>query len=105
MLAGGIVPLTMAVMAIAACAKHQDAPAPAPVDDSDRITCDPQPSLPAAPAGDPKPAAAPLGAWVSPFIGTGGSGFTLGSAFPGPQRPFGMVRPGPDTSRKNIFPR
>jgi hypothetical protein len=42
-------------------------------------------------------ATAPLTRYVDPFIGTGGLGFGVGSAFPGPQRPFGMVRPGPDT--------
>jgi len=43
------------------------------------------------------PAAAPLGQWVDPFIGTGGKGYGTGSAFPGPQLPFGLARPGPDT--------
>jgi predicted alpha-1,2-mannosidase len=43
------------------------------------------------------PATAPLGKYVDPFIGTGGVGFGVGSTFPGPQRPYGMVRPGPDT--------
>jgi predicted alpha-1,2-mannosidase len=46
----------------------------------------------------PIPATAPLLRYVDPFIGTGGVGFGVGSAFPGPQRPFGMVRPGPDTT-------
>ncbi len=53
-----------------------------------------------APTGDgaePIAATAPLIRYVDPFIGTGGVGFGAGSAFPGPQRPFGMVRPGPDT--------
>lgn len=36
--------------------------------------------------------------WVDPFIGTGGKGYGTGSAFPGPQRPFGLARPGPDTA-------
>lgn len=35
---------------------------------------------------------------VDPFVGTGGMGFGVGSAFPGPSAPFGMVRPGPDSS-------
>jgi putative alpha-1,2-mannosidase len=35
--------------------------------------------------------------WVDPFIGTGGKGYGTGSAFPGPQVPFGLARPGPDT--------
>ena len=45
----------------------------------------------------PVAATAPFTRYVDPFIGTGGVGFGTGSAFPGPQRPFGMVRPGPDT--------
>lgn len=45
------------------------------------------------------PAPEPYVALVDPFLGTGGAGFNdIGSTFPGPQRPFGMVRPGPDTS-------
>ncbi len=43
-------------------------------------------------------ATAPFIQYVDPFIGTGGLGFGVGSAFPGPQRPFGVARPGPDTS-------
>lgn len=51
--------------------------------------------------GPPPPARAaglPLTQWVDPRIGTGGVGFSVGNAYPGPQRPFGMVKPGPDTS-------
>lgn len=44
------------------------------------------------------PAATPLIQWVDPFVGTGGLGFGTGSAFPGPQVPFGLARPGPDTA-------
>ncbi|MCC6556708.1 MAG: GH92 family glycosyl hydrolase [Polyangiaceae bacterium] len=73
----------------------------------------PPPSSPAGPtiepcwtppAGDgpaPIAATAPLIRYVDPFIGTGGVGFGVGSAFPGPQRPFGMIRPGPDTMAPN----
>lgn len=43
-------------------------------------------------------ATAPLTRYVDPLIGTGGDGFGTGSAFPGPQRPFGLARPGPDTT-------
>ena len=60
-----------------------------------------------ADAGPPppsRPAEAPLVQWVDPFIGTGGLGFGVGSAFPGPQRPFGMVRPGPDTTAPDGAP-
>ena len=45
-----------------------------------------------------RPAALPVRQWVTPSIGTGGAGFSVGSAYPGPQRPFGMAKPGPDTS-------
>ncbi len=34
---------------------------------------------------------------VNPFIGTGGLGFGVGSAYPGPALPFAMIHPGPDT--------
>lgn len=36
--------------------------------------------------------------YVDPFIGTAGEGFAIGCTYPGPQVPFGMVKPGPDTS-------
>ena len=53
----------------------------------------------AGPAPPARAAARPLSQWVDPFIGTGGTGFNdIGNAFPGPQRPFGMARPGPDGS-------
>lgn len=53
----------------------------------------------AVPAPPSAPAPEPYVALVDPFLGTGGLGFNdIGSTFPGPQRPFGMVRPGPDTS-------
>ena len=53
-------------------------------------------AIPVAPS---QPAPEPYVALVDPFLGTGGVGFNdIGSAFPGPQRPFGMVRPGPDTA-------
>ena len=51
--------------------------------------------------GPPPPAhaaALPLRQWVDPRIGSGGVGYSVGNAYPGPQRPFGMVKPGPDTS-------
>lgn len=50
------------------------------------------------PVPESRPAPEPLVTLVDPFLGTGGIGFNdIGSSFPGPQRPFGMVRPGPDT--------
>lgn len=52
-------------------------------------------------AGPPPPARsadAPRLQWVDPFIGTGGLGFNdIGSTYPGPAMPFGMIHPGPDT--------
>ncbi|HVI03326.1 MAG TPA: hypothetical protein VM869_31735, partial [Enhygromyxa sp.] len=34
---------------------------------------------------------------VDPMIGTGGTGYKVGSMNPGPAVPFGMIKPGPDT--------
>ena len=34
---------------------------------------------------------------IDPFIGTGGVGWGVGSTYPGPHLPFGMIHPGPDT--------
>ena len=50
------------------------------------------------PPAQSHPAAAPLIQWVNPLMGTGGAGYGTGSMFPGPQTPFGMARPGPDTT-------
>lgn len=55
---------------------------------------------PDVPPEAPLRATAPLVRYADPIIGTGGLGFGTGSAFPGPQRPFGMARPGPDTSNE-----
>jgi predicted alpha-1,2-mannosidase len=88
----------------AACGKSGDATPPVtpPVDagdDSDTLMCDPGTPADGAPAPPASRAApTPLVQWVDPMIGTGGLGYGTGSTFPGPQRPFGMVRPGPDTS-------
>ena len=38
---------------------------------------------------------------VDPMIATGGVGFGVGSAYPGPALPFAMVHPGPDTRPKS----
>ncbi|MCY0987307.1 GH92 family glycosyl hydrolase [Nannocystis sp. ILAH1] len=48
-------------------------------------------------------APAPLVQHVNPFIGTGGSGYGVGSSYPGPQVPFGLARPGPDTTLAGGF--
>jgi predicted alpha-1,2-mannosidase len=70
-------------------ATHTDPPPP-PEQDSCWVA-------PEADASPPIQAVAPFVRYVNPFIGTGGVGYGTGSAFPGPERPFGMVRPGPDT--------
>ena len=44
------------------------------------------------------PAAPSKTSAVDPFIGTGGAGFRVGSVNPGPTMPWGMAKPGPDTS-------
>jgi len=59
----------------------------------------------AGPPPDPRPAAAPLRQWVDPFTGTGGIGFNdIGSTYPGPAMPFGMIHPGPDTMAETGAP-
>jgi predicted alpha-1,2-mannosidase len=45
------------------------------------------------------PSAEPLTQWVDPRIGTGGFGYAVGTTYPGPQMPFGMAKPSPDTSK------
>ncbi|MFT5353705.1 MAG: putative alpha-1,2-mannosidase [Polyangiales bacterium] len=49
------------------------------------------------PLAPSRAASTPLTQWVDPAIGTGGLGYGVGSASIAPQRPFGMIRPGPDT--------
>lgn len=48
------------------------------------------------------PPAADLISAVNPSIGTGGVGFGVGSAYPGPALPFAMIHPGPDTNTKAL---
>ncbi|MCP4867782.1 MAG: glycoside hydrolase family 92 protein [Proteobacteria bacterium] len=43
------------------------------------------------------PAPDPIHDEVDVFVGTGGRGFGVGSTYPGPRMPFGMIQPGPDT--------
>lgn len=79
---------------------------PAPIDASaiDASALADTPAFDAAPPPSPRPAVAPFSAYVDPFIGTGGVAFRdIGSTHPGPQMPFGMVRPGPDTADENGF--
>jgi predicted alpha-1,2-mannosidase len=49
---------------------------------------------------DPTPTRADLFAAMDPRIGTGGVGFGVGSAYPGPAVPFAMIHPSPDTRTK-----
>ncbi|HSQ66899.1 MAG TPA: GH92 family glycosyl hydrolase [Polyangiaceae bacterium] len=66
--------------------------------DGDDVQCDP---LDAIDDDSSQPAIdtpLPLTQWVDPFVGTGGVAFGVGTTYPGPQVPLGMVRPGPDTS-------
>jgi predicted alpha-1,2-mannosidase len=41
---------------------------------------------------------------VDPMIGTGGLGFGVGSAYPGPALPFALIHPGPDTTEPGGAP-
>jgi predicted alpha-1,2-mannosidase len=50
---------------------------------------------------DPEPERADLFAAIDPRIGTGGVGFGVGSAYPGPAVPFGMIHASPDTRTKD----
>ena len=55
-------------------------------------------ALAGCPVAEPEwPDPTPIHGEVDVFVGTGGAAFAVGSAFPGPALPFGMVRPGPDT--------
>jgi len=58
----------------------------------------PAPPVDMGPPPDPRPAVAPYVDYVNPLIGSGGLGFGVGSSSVAPQTPFGMARPGPDTS-------
>lgn len=42
--------------------------------------------------------------YVNPFVATGGDGFGVGSANPGPAAPFGLIKPGPDTTDGDLAP-
>ena len=66
--------------------------------DDDDVFCDPVDDV-ADDTTAATPSAEPLTQWVDPRIGTGGLGFAVGTTYPGPQTPFGMAKPGPDTSK------
>jgi predicted alpha-1,2-mannosidase len=90
------------VVAVSACSPSgADAPAAAaPVRvDEDDLFCDPVDAVADDATTPATPSAEPLTQWVDPRIGTGGVGFAVGTTYPGPQMPFGMAKPGPDTSR------
>ena len=92
-------------LCLAACSEHAStSPADAALPDAPAVDAVTAVDVPVtavdvpAPPPDPLRATAPLVRYVDPLIGTGGLGFGTGSAFPGPQRAFGLARPGPDTS-------
>ncbi len=67
--------------------------------DEDDVFCDPVDAVADDATSTATPSAEPLTQWVDPRIGTGGVGFAVGTTYPGPQMPFGMAKPGPDTSK------
>ena len=67
--------------------------------DDDDVFCDPVDAIADDALSPATPSAEPLTQWVDPRIGTGGFGFAVGTTYPGPQMPFGMAKPGPDTSK------
>ncbi len=71
-------------------ASSRDALAP-DVHDVDAVSVDVIPA-------EPVRASAPFVRYVDPLLGSGGVGFNVGSIYPGPQAPFGLARPSPDTS-------
>jgi predicted alpha-1,2-mannosidase len=94
--------LVFALLAAVGCTAN---PTVAPLDVATDVTADASADAPvdapkedAAPPLAPVRATAPLVRYADPLVGTGGDGFGTGSAFPGPQRPFGLARPGPDTT-------
>ncbi len=94
----GMRPLTTLSVALAALALT-GCPEPAPGTDAGPPAVD---AGPPAPPPDPIAAVAPYAAYVDPMIGTGGGGYNdIGSAYPGPARPFGLVHVGPDTASED----
>jgi predicted alpha-1,2-mannosidase len=89
-------------VAVSACSSSGgDAPAAAAAVhvDEDDVFCDPVDAVADDTTSPATPSAEPLTQWVDPRIGTGGVGLAVGTTYPGPQMPFGMAKPGPDTSR------
>ncbi len=90
---------TLLLTAFIACSSSPPGPPPDIVGvDGDDVECDPLDAVQDDSASPATDTPAPLVQWVDPFIGTGGTGWGVGTTYPGPQVPFGMARPGPDTS-------
>lgn len=66
--------------------------------DGDDVECDPLDSVQDDSSSPATDTPTPLVQWVDPMVGTGGEGWAVGTTYPGAQVPFGMARPGPDTS-------
>lgn len=88
------------VIALAlACSSTPPAPPPDIVGvDGDDVECDPLDGVEDDSSSPAIDTPTPLVQWVDPMIGTGGEGWGVGTTYPGAQAPFGMARPGPDTS-------
>src|SRR5688572_19634846 len=84
---------------VVGCSTVEDAPPERVTVDAEDRFCDPVDDMEDDEASPETPPATPLTRWVNPLIGTGGIAWGTGSAYPGPQVPFGMAKPGPDTSR------
>jgi predicted alpha-1,2-mannosidase len=101
-----LVPMRRAVLAACIALLGCGSPPPAPdagppVDAGRDAPSTPDTGFDAGPPPAAMTAATPLAQWVDPFIGTGGIGYNdIGSTHPGPQWPFGMIRPGPDTANE-----
>jgi predicted alpha-1,2-mannosidase len=96
---GGLIFIFAIGLSLAGGCSSSSTPAPEVVGvDQDDVECDPLDTVAddsSTPAVDTP---APLVQWVDPLLGTGGSGWGVGTTYPGPQVPFGMARPGPDTT-------
>ena len=94
-----------AIALSAGCSSNASPPAPEVVGvDEDDVECDPLDTVDDDSATAAIDTAAPLTQWVDPMIGTGGQGWGVGTTYPGPQAPFGMARPSPDTTLQGKAP-
>lgn len=85
-------------LCLAACSEPATTPPADAATPASDVSVDAPSPADAPPPAAPLRATAPYVRYVDPRIGTGGLGFGTGSAYPGPQRAFGLARPGPDTS-------